>query len=89
MKYRTVKQIIIINKPLQTQILVFSESLLMFQSTLVGSRAKYLIDEKGAEEADYEDLICVHQAAKVLLQLIDQAMCRKMEEERYYSPYLR
>ena len=47
--------------------------------------AKYLIDERGVKEADYQDLICVHQAAKVLLQLIDQTMCRKMEDERYYS----
>lgn len=52
---------------------------LMMKSLIHG--AKYLVDEKYAKKADYQVLISVQQAAKTLLELVDQTIYTKMEEE--------
>ncbi|MCO5558220.1 hypothetical protein L7F22_011799 [Adiantum nelumboides] len=52
---------------------------LMMRSLING--ASYLTDAKSLEEADIQDLIFVQQSAKALLQLVDDNVRARMEEE--------
>lgn len=45
-------------------------------------RATYLTDDESLETADLQSLVFVQQAAKTLLQLVNDSLHARMEEER-------
>ncbi|KAH7280502.1 hypothetical protein KP509_37G070700 [Ceratopteris richardii] len=57
------------------------QGFLMMKALMNGST--YLVDASALGEADFQTLISVQQASKMLLQLVEEYIFRKLEEERF------